>query len=104
MRLFRGITDIEELMMSKMKVLQISAAQPGWVAQFQSEGNVDSVPVAVWAVVEDEHGQRITGFSETDGCGFFEADDERDGFDGWCLLSAGATDEARIVSASTGSA
>ena len=66
------------------KILSIIAAQPGWVTRFkQPDGTIDESPVAVWAIVSDADGQRIAGFSETDGCGFLAPDDTASNFAGW---------------------
>ncbi len=68
----------------KLKVLSIIPAQPGWVAKFRlDDGTICEKQVAIWAVVVDDDGQRVTGFSETDGCGFMEPDDTVSNFEGW---------------------
>lgn len=66
------------------KILSIQPAQPGWYARFkQTDNAVSESPVAVWAIIVDKDGQRITGFSESDGQGFITPDDEVINFDGW---------------------
>lgn len=47
-----------------MKILSITAAQPGWVAKFNFDGKDTFEPVAVWAVVQDKLlGDSVVGFS-----------------------------------------
>jgi hypothetical protein len=75
--------------MKPYKIKQIIQAQPGWVARFkgsdEKEETIYESSVAVWAIIIDEAGQRITGFSEADGQGFLTPDDEIRNFDGWGL-------------------
>ena len=69
-----------------MKILSIAAAAPGWVAEFtQPDGSTSDMKVAVWAVVVDDDGHRVTGFSETDEGGFSTPDDVMANFAGWTL-------------------
>ena len=69
-----------------MKILSIAAADPGWVAEFtQPDGSTSNMKVAVWAVVVDDDGHRVTGFSETDEGGFSTPDDAMANFAGWTL-------------------
>lgn len=70
------------------KVLSIIPAQPGWVARFRLDnGTFCENQVAIWAVVVDDDGQRVTGFSETDGCGFMSPDDTVSNFEGWVMAT-----------------
>lgn len=69
----------------EMKIKQIISAAPGWVARFQREdGTVDETPVAVWAVIEDGCGVRVSGFSGIGGEGL-GVDDEMLNFLGWFM-------------------
>jgi hypothetical protein len=46
------------------KILSITSAHYGWVARSKSNDPppiIDLSPVVVWAVIEDEKGQRVVG-------------------------------------------
>ena len=82
----RGVGISGEIENMDMKILSIAAAAPGWVAEFtQPDGSTSNMKVAVWAVVVDDDGHRITGFSETDEGGFSTPDDVMANFAGWTL-------------------
>lgn len=69
----------------EMKITQLISAAPGWVARFKREdGTVEETPVAVWAVVEDDCGVRVSGFSGIGSEGL-DADDEMNNFIGWFM-------------------
>ena len=82
----RGVGISGEIENMDMKILSIAAASAGWVAEFtQPDGSTSNMKVAVWAVVVDDDGHRVTGFSETDEGGFSTPDDVMANFAGWTL-------------------
>lgn len=68
-------------MSSPYKILAITTAQPGWVSVYADSDGPSYLPVALWAIVEDEHGQRTAGIS---GAGdVLLPDDQATNFEGW---------------------
>lgn len=70
------------------KILSITTAQPGWGAWFESSNGKSKgfFYVAMWVLVEDENGQRITSVSENDDLFLF--DDSAENFCGWALIES----------------
>jgi len=65
-----------------MKIISIVSANEGWFATFQAPNqNFIEKAIALWAIVEDDDGQRITSFSEDELN--FTPDDEISNFYGW---------------------
>jgi hypothetical protein len=71
-----------------MKILSITTAQSGWSAWFESPNGKSKgfFYVAMWVLVEDENGQRITSVSENDDLFLF--DDSAENFCGWRLIES----------------
>lgn len=47
-----------------MKITSVTPALPGWVSVFEDDdGGEMYMALAVWAVVEDEHGSRVVGMA-----------------------------------------
>ena len=66
-----------------MKILQITTALPGWYAEFEVNEEVYSLPIAVWAIVEDDGTARVTSFSPGDSAEMEIPDDYNESFFGW---------------------
>jgi len=71
-----------------MKILSIIPAQPNWVAYFESidKKSKGFFYVAMWVLVEDENGQRITSVGENDDLFLF--DDIAENFLGWEFIES----------------
>lgn len=71
------------------KLLSIMPAQPGWFSVYRDDdGGTFEMPVALWALVEDEKNPDLrwpTSFSpsESDAAGMIQADDEDRNFAGY---------------------